>query len=235
MIRRETIAADGQPAWILITQIQHARLAGRIASAWQLDELPCEIRHELIWATAHHDDGWAEWDEQFELDRQGRPISFLEMPADRSVEIWSLSIQRTAAHSPLAGFLVAEHFLRLRSSASWAQQPEACEFARRTSSKAANFLQQSLQQSPGLADESTLQSAGQSLRRFDLLSLQLCCGSDPRMTEVGDAVNGPPQLWLMPKTRVSVVALEVPARHYASAQELKRQAVKLRLRWTLGT
>src|SRR5690606_14127877 len=123
MIRRTQLAPDGLPRWVLIPQTEHARLSGQMAAAWggggysRLD--PYE---EMVAAAAHHDDGWAAWDQHSDVDpATGRPLDFTEMPVPVSLEIWRGSIQSARRYGPLAAWAVSGHFSALmqRFPARW--------------------------------------------------------------------------------------------------------------------
>ena len=111
MIRR----ADGAEAWILISQIDHAQLAARLAAHWRgpaADQL--EPRLELLAAIEHHDDGWAGWEAKPGVDDvTGRPLAFDEMLLGESLAIWRHSITAAEAFGPLAAYCVAGHFCAL--------------------------------------------------------------------------------------------------------------------------
>src|SRR5262245_48839151 len=122
MIRREVKDETGQVRWVLIPQIEHALLAFRLAEHWgQGSFAPLEPRAELLWAVAHHDDGWRDWDASPGVDPvHGRPRSFTEMEIADSVAIWSGSIETAAAAGPLQGYVVAGHFCVLaRRASAW--------------------------------------------------------------------------------------------------------------------
>jgi hypothetical protein len=77
--------------WLLTTQREHARVAGLIASFWNYaDGKPHE---DVQWSAAHHEDGWAEYDENPTLNRKGEPAGFLECDATVLLGAWGKSIQ----------------------------------------------------------------------------------------------------------------------------------------------
>lgn len=185
MIRREGIDSDGTRVWLLIDQIEHARLAGTLAQHWQLGQiLPERVRAEWLQAVLHHDDGWAEWDAQPGVDpRNARPFNFNEMPTAESTAIWRHSIAAAAACGPLAEYAVAGHFraLLLRFD-SWRK---ADATARQAGEQFLQFADATLAtalaawQSP--AKGLTLHVAERALHLlqfFDALSLWFCC--EPR-------------------------------------------------------
>lgn len=194
MIRREGLSSDGTRVWLLIDQIEHARLAGTLAQHWQLGQiLPERVRAEWLQAVLHHDDGWASWDAQPGVDpRNGRPINFNEMPTAESTAIWRRSI--AAACGPLAEYAVAGHFraLLLRFD-SWRK---ADANARQAGEQFLQFADATLAtalaawQSP--AEGLTVHVAERALHLlqfFDALSLWLCC--EPR---VAPQTFAPPRL-----------------------------------------
>ena len=122
MIRRDAIGPDGRACWILISQIEHARLAGSLAAPWGRPPFaPLVPRDEVLAAVTHHDDGWRDWEQRIHLDpAHARPRDFMEMPLEDSLAIWSGSIESAAAIGPLAGYMVAGHFLHLlKASKAW--------------------------------------------------------------------------------------------------------------------
>jgi hypothetical protein len=247
MILRDSTHAQGQPAWLLITQIQHAHLSGRLAEAWILDDVPEPLRADLRWVSAHHDDGWQAWDNEPGLDEQGKPIDFLEMSVDQVNPIWARSIEHAAHHSPLAEHLVAWHFLALRAAGTSADQPAAQQFAATYQRRSQLALEQARRQHGPLLDDAMAARLRQFLQLFDRLSLVLCCGSVDGSVEL-EGVAGAPlicrsltagHLTLDPwPCRLASLDLEldvcqVPATTYRTAQELKQVAEPRRLQWRL--
>lgn len=111
MLRRE-VTIKGKPYWQLIFQIEHARLSGEFAKAYQpLAVSP--LQDSLLKAISHHDDGWREWGAAPELDQQGRPLTFSEVDRATSLAIWQCSVSRTLTHDVVAAYFVADHFQQL--------------------------------------------------------------------------------------------------------------------------
>lgn len=133
MIRTEVTHADGTPHWLIVNQIEHARISGEVArrlcqsseSGFAHDPL---IADEVLHSVDHHDDGWAEWDRCPRLDAStGVPTSFREMTEADALAIWSGSIESAAKIGPLAGWLVASHFRGLKQSSSKDSDLQALE------------------------------------------------------------------------------------------------------------
>jgi hypothetical protein len=113
MIRRDTTLDDGRPAWVLVSQLAHARLAGNLAEHWDVGRYPfVEPREVFVEAVYRHDDGWAVWEQRPEV-HDGTPRDFMEMPLDESLAIWRRSIAVAAMIAPQTGVIVGSHFRHL--------------------------------------------------------------------------------------------------------------------------
>jgi hypothetical protein len=128
MIRRDIRLADGSAGWMLISQIEHARISSQLAShaiaifgaaPERAGSSPTPaslsaVRQEVLAAIHYHDDGWAEWERAPRLDPElRRPLTFTELEPVEALAIWSASIEAAAAIGPLAASMVAGHFMRL--------------------------------------------------------------------------------------------------------------------------
>ncbi len=191
MIRRELARPDVAGAsWILISQVDHARLSGQLAEHWGAGEVvPLVARDELLWAITHHDDGWSEWEQTPGVEADtGRPRSFTEMDVADGLEIWSRSITGAAEHGALAGYVVAGHFCALlrRFDAAWKNKPMETQLAERFLATYDNlrdgclqaWLSHSGDHTRDLAERALLQ-----LQLFDALSLWFCCSECPQPEE----------------------------------------------------
>jgi hypothetical protein len=256
MIRRE-LAADGQlPArWVLIPQIEHAHLAGRLAEHWGAGGFaPLQPREELLWAIGHHDDGWRDWDLAPGVDpKRGWPRAFTEMEIDDSTAIWSGSIDGAARAGNLQGYLVAGHFCALaRRAAAWKRSdpawPRAERFIDHYEGRMRAWLQNWQAESPAANTEAIARFALSQVQFFDALSLWFCCAeaSSPDSVEA----PGDVELRLVPQDArhirlapwpldVERLNLEVPGRivpvgNYGSREELAAAASQpIRLTWEL--
>ncbi len=129
MIRREVTLANGARAWLLISQVAHARVSGALTRAWR-EPFP----EEVIEAIAHHDEGWTKWEAAPQLDAaRGRPLSFVELAVADAIEIWNDSIAAARRIGPLAGAIVAGHFAGLASGSDHATQPNVARVDPRSS------------------------------------------------------------------------------------------------------
>lgn len=199
MIRRTIRTAAGAEQWVLISQLEHARLAGELAEAWGREGF-AELapRGELLQAIFHHDDGWAAWERSIDVDAEtGRPRQFTEMPLALSLAIWQASIASADEYGALAGYVVSAHFCALlrRFSSRWqddaAMTALAQEFLARQEQQQASWRQAWIRQAAVGDPAAALAEALRFLQLFDSLSLWLCCCETPE-PETFEPPSGPP-------------------------------------------
>jgi hypothetical protein len=256
MIRRDATGAQAAATdWILISQVDHARLAARLAEHWGAgDFAPVVSRHEMLWAIDHHDDGWQAWETKPDVDPlTGRPRSFIEMPIDDSLAIWTGSIEIAAAAGPLEGYVVAGHFCALaRRAAAWKtldpRLPAVEEFVARYQRLRDGWLVAWQAADPAGRTRAMAEQALCQLQFFDSLSLWFCCAEATQSERV--QTPGGPELTLTPldAQRIAVepwpLAVEclnlevlgraVPARRYDSREALAQAPSQpVLLRWKL--
>jgi hypothetical protein len=109
---------------LLITQPDHAALAGGVMDRWLTGGLPSEPRRaSILRAIAEHDIGWKELDEAPMVDEAtGQILDFISAPAGVRQSVWPLAVGRLADDATAAA-LVAEHaiqiYSRFRDDAAW--------------------------------------------------------------------------------------------------------------------
>lgn len=114
MIRRD---AGGQ--YFLITQTDHAALAGQLASHFGGGRFVPPVPRELVLtAISQHDAGWPLHDDEPTLNHFNRPLDVFEVPRPIALRVWAASTDRAAAIDPYAGLLVSLHSLALSIYAS---------------------------------------------------------------------------------------------------------------------
>lgn len=98
--------------WLLTRQPEHARVSGLIAVSWNFaDDKP---HSEVKLAIARHDDGWREAEEAPVINEAGDPMTYLETPPERAMEIAERSIRLLYDEGKYyAARLVAGHFTHL--------------------------------------------------------------------------------------------------------------------------
>lgn len=200
MIRRDIRLADGAAGWMLISQLEHARVSaelaarctGRFASNPQRAGSsptpaplhPSPLREEVLAAIRHHDDGWLSWEQSPRLDRtSGRPLTFTELEPAEAIAIWSASIAAATAVGPLAAWMVASHFLRLaRRHADDKAHGELQSWRSQMVEHCAGWLASWQTQDPQQYTAEVAAAALEWLWTFDEISLWLCCtclGDEP--------------------------------------------------------
>ena len=183
MIRRPVTAADCHPRWALISQVEHARVAGELAEHWGAPPFePLVPRDELVATIFHHDDGWAEWERTPGVDpKHGRPLQFTEMPVTESLVIWQRSIDAVRPLGDLAPWLVSGHFSALlRRSNAWQptrppESPAAQAFLQRQDHDREVWLAAWQHRDPPHNTNAVAERGLEWLQFFDALSLWLCC------------------------------------------------------------
>lgn len=181
MIRREIAFADGVKHWLLISQVEHARLSGALAEKCLAkfgggDHLLDAVREELLSTITHHDDGWREWEQAPRLDsKKGRPLSFLELPVEEAIPIWDQSIQVARTLGELAAWTVAGHFSALLCTVGQhASEPVARDWLQRVAVQRSEWFAAWHARNE---TRYTAELAGEALRwlqLFDILSLWPC-------------------------------------------------------------
>ena len=157
-----------EDALYLITQPDHARLAGTIMGhCVALASRP--RRDAILHAIAEHDNGWAEEDAAPTVNpTTGDVVDFVNAPLDVRHRVWSRGVSRLAG-DPWAAALVAQHAItvydRFRSDAAWTPF-----FARMAGARDAMVRASGLPVDDLAADYAFV-------RLGDLISLTFCTGS----------------------------------------------------------
>ncbi|MEM8944283.1 MAG: DUF3891 family protein [Planctomycetota bacterium] len=174
MIRREIQLPDQPKQWLLISQIEHARLCGVLAESC-LTSVDQSLHRELLQAAVHHDDGWSTWDARPKVDPdEGRPYSFRELPVADSLSIWKHSIDAAARYGLLSGWLVARHFLALLEKSESIKDAVVSAWRDEVEAWCSKRLAAWQKTDPA---RNTVALAGEGLawlQLFDMMSLWLC-------------------------------------------------------------
>jgi hypothetical protein len=205
---------------LLITQPDHAHLAGRImAQCAALRDHP--RRETILRAVIEHDAGWAAEDSDPHVDSAlGNVLDFIHAPTDVRQGVWPRSVAMLAEIDAWAAALVAQHaitvYARLRSNHEWQSFfAELTALRDELVSRAAG----------NLAD---LEADYVYVRLGDLISLSFCTGSSDlnqfegwNVARQGNRVTIRPDLFDGAEIPISVSAMEIPARKYRSDDELR--------------
>lgn len=225
------IVVDESPGLLVITQTDHARLAGELLSVWTSDGLPDHPRREdLLFATREHDNGWREADSapRVEAARQ-RPCDFISYPSRDRVEIWQRGIERFCGRRPYVALLIAHHAETLfrqdgDAAGTWRELAAALDDRRQEWTDSAAVGPAEIE-----ADYRFLSTA-------DLLSLAVCNRwHDPIQTDLVQAELSEGTLQLRPfplagATTFRVPCRRIPDRPYAGDADLGGELA--RARWS---
>ena len=210
MIRRNLSLDGNSSAWLLIPQTEHARIAYELARNWGAPPLaaaePATILPQTI---LRHDDGWQVWEQHMDVDPElGRPFSFTEMSADVAHAIWQRSIIACSDLGPLAQYLVATHFMHLRSGGDSSETNEAARFLRKFEPRTKQWLNQWQQMNPRSNTSEVAHRALGHLQLFDAMSLWFSCAerTEPREFDTPDGIA----ITLIPQDSVHVTARPWP-------------------------
>ena len=165
----DSVLCIGQPA--------HAWLSGQLAAAWGNGLFPePRPREEVCLAATQHDLGMAAWDADPELNPDtGWPMSFLEMPVETHLRLWSAAPRLALAQSRWEALLVSMHGAHLYESR--AGQPEVGEFL-----EAQRAFQAEVRDSLGVSEEEAARNQ-RLLAAWDWMSLVLCRDDLPATAE----------------------------------------------------
>jgi hypothetical protein len=261
MLRRDVLDDAGRPAWLLISQLAHARLAAELAAAWDFASHPLVEPRELFLETVRrHDDGWQVWEQRPEV-YNGRPRDFMEMPLDESLAVWRRSIAVAGTIGPLAWVTVGGHFRRLTQMTldkhearhDWAPDTEhlAEDFLDEQDGHLREYLA-SFDPARRPEAEATASRSIRLLRLFDYMSLWLCCatqidvetitgadGETYRFTPQGgapesQAITVSPWPFVAPQLELSVGGRRIAAVAYGSNEALaSAPSNEAEVRWRL--
>lgn len=177
MIRRDWNLTTETPEWLLFSQPEHARVAWQLASAWKFEgDLALLPREETLAAVLTHDDGWKTWEANLQVDAQGKPIEFDEMPLADSLAIWAESIDLGAKREPLIGYAIAGHFVALLERFNtWKDNPGRASLAKdfliTQSQRMTEFFDAWQTENPAQNTKAIADLAVGCVQFFDMLSL----------------------------------------------------------------
>lgn len=111
---------------LLMSQTDHAALAGRLASSWgnKQFEQPA-LKDAVVLATTRHDDGWSQADARplYNVDAK-RPLHFHEIDAEDHIPLYRRGVLAVADDDPYAGLLVGMHWTGLYRGRWGLQSPK---------------------------------------------------------------------------------------------------------------
>lgn len=174
--------------WLLITQADHAVLAGDLAAKIDHPSFP-RLSTDVLSAISLHDAGWAHFDGALRKENSnssaispkthtGRPVSFLDTPPVDFLSAWTQSITAAEQTGALGASMVSEHFCRLARTRLQSRSDD-----HENSARLESFLRSEMERQGRLLDTENvplerLRLLTDVLQFCDLLSLYLCCGAD---------------------------------------------------------
>ncbi len=202
---------------LAIGQQSHAWISGQLARAWGNERF--EAPHpweELCLAAEQHDVGFAAWDLEPKLDPDtGLPYSFLEMPIEQHLGLWSTAPGLLLAQSRYAALLVSMHGSRLYRRRDLERlepaQAEAVRMYLREQQRFRAPLIASLEDDAATTAWVTpplLARNSQLVWIWDFLSLAICLDWVPRTAREAPAVAGPVDIEILPGPRQNTAVLE---------------------------
>jgi len=166
----------------LVSQPDHAALAGALAANFVSPQFPC-VDPLMARAIEVHDAGWAMFDSEARstaapaVDARGKPVSFLEIDPADFLRAWCASIERAGSVCPAGGYIVSRHFCALGEGrlGSGIDGPDNAALLD-------GFLAGEAERQRRLHAQSgrplaALEDLLRLLQFCDLLSLYLCCGA----------------------------------------------------------
>jgi hypothetical protein len=207
-----------ESAVLLITQPDHAALAGWIMQHWVADDVMTSPRRaDILLAAAEHDNGWLDVDTAPILDTlTGQLLDFIHAPDAVRQAVWPRGVERLA-RSPYAAALVAQHaieiYARYRTDPAWQPFFTEMEAARAHHLRRASISVEELRRDYFF------------VRAGDLLSLTFCNGWTEEQIVEGRAVARleRDELFVTPdpfggrRIPLEIAAIEVSATSFPSA------------------
>jgi hypothetical protein len=184
------VRPDGDGA-LLITQQAHAWVSGQLARAWGNESFdPPEPREEVCLAAEQHDLGMASFDMNPTVEPDnGLPTSFMDMPLDLHLEIWTEAPRLMLVQDRYAAILVALHGIALYERRDLARLPEADAERVRDFLAAQRAFVDAHAGALGI-EAAELERNQRLVWTFDSLSLALLLGWDPFTLEDVPARGG---------------------------------------------
>jgi hypothetical protein len=194
---------------IAITQPAHAWVSGQLARAWGNKRFgEVEPWEEVCLGAEQHDVGHTAWEQAPTLNPQtGLPYSFLEMPRQLHVQLWSEAARCVVPQGRYAALLVSLHGTRLYQRYDAANDlPENARAVQRYLEQERAFQEEllaSLRADPHYKPYATEEVMARNQRLigfWDALSLAICFGRTS------------PQSWELVPTAASTTTLMLSAR-----------------------
>jgi Protein of unknown function (DUF3891) len=195
---------------LAIGQPSHAWLSGQLARAWGNEQFgSVEPFEEVCLAAEQHDAGWRTRDLKPSYNQQTRlPHSFMEMPLDVHLDLWTEGPRSLVSQSRYAALLVSMHGWRLYARRNLAQAPADEAAAIRTFLEGELAFQRdliaSLRADPAgaaPAAEDLVERNSLLIWTWDYVSLAVCLDWAPVTAKESPTAGEPVDLELTPGSR----------------------------------
>lgn len=176
---------------LAIGQQSHAWLSGQLARAWGNRRFgSVEPWEEVCLAADQHDLGWAERDRAPLWNRDtGLPRSFMEMPLEEHLRIWTQGPPRLLTQTAYAALLVSMHGWRLYERRDLDRaSPEDAAAIRAFLAEQRVWQRELMEQLE--PDEELLERNSRLIWTWDYLSLALCLGWNPATAQGAPTADG---------------------------------------------
>lgn len=202
---------------LAIGQQSHAWLSGQLARAWGNEQFgSVDPYDEVCLAAEQHDVGWGEWDQTPLLNPDtGRPRSFMEMPLDAHLKLFTDGPLRLISQSRYAALLVSLHGWRLYQRRDLDRlEPDEAQAVRaflRGQEELQRKLRAALLADPvaaAPANEPDVQRNSMLIWTWDYLSLALCLDWTPSTAKRCPTSQGEVDLQLTSGQRPGCLALD---------------------------
>jgi hypothetical protein len=173
----------GGDAVLCVGQPAHAWLSGQLAREWGNGLFPePRPRDEVVLAASQHDLGMAAWDAEPELNPDtGWPMSFLEVPVETHLRLWTAAPALALTQSRWVALLVSMHGAHLY--AGRADQPGVSDVLGYLGAFA-----DAMRASLGVSEEEAARHQ-RLLAAWDWMSLVLCRDDLPATVEAERALR----------------------------------------------
>ena len=187
--------------WIVISQMDHARLSGALMARWGNKACaPPDPHADVLLAITEHDNGWDEWEQAPEIHPDtGYPLQFNELRFEAFSAVWRRGTERHRKSRPYASLILTLHAAslarrRLKNVLGPHQDQEGGRFLGEKwpdteAARLETFITEMEQLRVELFDavmaksplqpgelEAQIQTNFRLLQIGDLVSLELCCG-----------------------------------------------------------
>ncbi|MFQ5802974.1 MAG: DUF3891 family protein [Candidatus Methylomirabilales bacterium] len=181
--------------WVVISQMDHARLSGALMARWGNETFAPPIpQAEALFAISEHDNGWDEWERAPEIHPEtGYPLQFNELRFEPFSAIWRRGTERHRKARPYTSLILALHAASLaRRRLEKASRPHEGQEGDRflgeewpdtEAARLSTFIAEMEQLRMGLFDAVMAES------RRKREELQAECTTNFRLLQVGDVVS----------------------------------------------